>query len=158
MVITLEQRTADTVRIYFEKAKNPEIKRTLTQKAQSLEEALEDYGNTLLPGADSFGQTICVDGKYIGDVWCYCIDRNNEPNCMISYCIFETDYWSKGIATAAVRMFIKNICAKYHVKTIGAFTFSHNIASIKVLEKNGFLVMEEYEEEGILSKYLRCEC
>ena len=158
MVITLEQRTADTVRVYFEKAKNLEIKRTLPQKAQPLEEALEDYGNTLLPGADSFGQIICVDGKYIGDVWCYCIDRNNEPNCMISYCIFEPDYWSKGIATAAVRMFIKNICVKYHVKTIGAFTFSHNIASIKVLEKNGFLVMEEYEEEGILSKYLRCEC
>jgi len=35
-----------------------------------------------------------------------------------------------------------------------AFTFANNIASIKVLEKNGFQVMEEFEE-GIESKYLQ---
>lgn len=43
----------------------------------------------------------------------------------------------------------------YHVKTIGAFTFSDNLASIRVLEKNGFVVMEEFEEDGVLSKYLQ---
>jgi len=26
------------------------------------------------------------------------------------------------------------------------------------LEKNGFVVMEEFEEDGILSKYLQYEC
>jgi len=158
MVITLEKRTADTVRIYFEKASKKEIKRVLPQKAKTVEEALEDYEKTLLPNADSFGQIICVDGRYVGDVWCYCIDMDNEPNCMISFCIFETEYWSKGIATAAVNMFIKNICAKFGVKSIGAFSFSHNGASLNVLEKNGFAVMEEFEEDGVLSKYLQCEC
>jgi len=158
MVITLEKRTADTVRIYFEKASKKEIKRVLPQKAKTVEEALEDYEKTLLPNADSFGQIICVDGRYVGDVWCYCIDMDNEPNCMISFCIFETEYWSKGIATAAVNMFIKNICAKYNFKTIGAFSFSYNHASIRVLEKNGFSVLEEFEEDGILSKYLQYEC
>ena len=77
---------------------------------------------------------------------------------MVSYCIFDTDYWGKGIATAAVAMFIENVRNKYDVKTIGAFTYSHNIASIKVLEKNGFSVREEFEEEGVWSKYLQYEC
>ena len=77
---------------------------------------------------------------------------------MLSYCIFEPEYWSKGIATTAVKMFIQDICARYHVKTIGAFTFSHNQASIRVLEKNGFVVMEEFEEKGVLSKYYQLEC
>lgn len=27
-----------------------------------------------------------------------------------------------------------------------------------ILEKNGFVVMEEFEEDGILSKYLQLEC
>ena len=157
MIITLEQRTADTVRTYFEKANKPEIKQVLPQKAKTVEEALADYERTLLPNASSFGQTIYVDGKYIGDVWCYCIDMDDEPNCMISYCIFEPDYWSKGIATVAVNMFLKNLRSRYSVKSIGAFTYSHNIASIRVLEKNGFSVMEEFEEDGVLSKYLQYE-
>ena len=55
-------------------------------------------------------------------------------------------------------MFIKNVCERYNVKTIGAFTFAHNNASIRVLEKNGFVVIEEFEEDGVLSKYLQYEC
>ena len=158
MHISLENRTADSVRIYFEKTNRSEIKRVLPQKAKTVEEALEDYEKTLLSNAKSYGQTVYVDGKYVGDVWCYCIDMENEPNCMISFCIFEPEYWFKGVATTAVKKFIQNICARYHVKTIGAFTFAHNLASIRVLEKNGFVVMEGFEEDGVLSKYLQLEC
>jgi RimJ/RimL family protein N-acetyltransferase len=157
LIITLQERTADSVRIYFEKTNRPEIKRVLPQKAKTVEEALADYEQTLLPNAESFGQTIHVDGKYVGDVWCYCIDLDDEPNCMLSFCIFELIYWNNCIAAAAVKMFIQNICALYHVKTIGAFTFAHNRASIRVLEKNGFVVKEEFEEDGVLSKYLQYE-
>ena len=158
MLITLKNRTADSVRVYYEKANKTEIKRVLPQKAKTVEEALEDYEQTLQPNAKSFGQTVYADGKYVGDIWCYCIDMNDEPNCMLSFCIFELEYWSKGIATTAVKMFIQNICARYHVKTIGAFTFAHNQASIRVLEKNGFIVMEEFEEDGVLSKYFQFAC
>ena len=80
MMITLRNRTADTVRTYFEKADRPEIKRFLPQKAKTVEEALADYEKTLKPGASSYGRTIYADDQYIGDVWCYCIDQNEEPN------------------------------------------------------------------------------
>ena len=156
MVITLGERTAETVRIFFEKANRPEIKKVLPQKAKTVEEALADYEKTRLPGATSFGQTILADGRYVGDVWCYCINMDDEPNCMVSFCIFEMESWSKGIATAALKLFIEAIRAKYGVKTIGAFTYANNLASISVLEKNGFSVMEEFEENGVLSKYLQC--
>ena len=156
MVITLGERTAETVRIYFEKANRPEIKKVLPQKAKTVEEALADYEKTRLPGATSFGQTILADGRYVGDVWCYCIDMEDEPNCMVSFCVFELESWSKGIATAALKLFIEAIRTKYGVKTIGAFTYANNLASISVLEKNGFSVMEEFEENGVLSKYLQC--
>ena len=156
MVITLGERTAETVRIYFEKANRPEIKKVLPQKAKTVEEALADYEKTRLPGATSFGQTILADGRYVGDIWCYCIDMEDEPNCMVSFCVFELESWSKGIATAALKLFIEAIRARYGVKTIGAFTYANNLASISVLEKNGFSVMEEFEENGVLSKYLQC--
>ena len=156
MVITLGERTAETVRIYFEKANRPEIKKVLPQKAKTVEEALADYEKTRLPGATSFGQNILADGRYVGDVWCYCINMEDEPNCMVSFCVFELESWPKGIATAALKLFIEAIRAKYGVKTIGAFTYANNLASISVLEKNGFSVMEEFEENGVLSKYLQC--
>ncbi len=41
--IVLGERTEETVRIYFEKAKQPVIKAMLPQKAQTVEEALEDF-------------------------------------------------------------------------------------------------------------------
>lgn len=157
MVITLQPRTADTVRIYFEKANTPEIKSLLPQKAKTVEEALADFEKTQLPDATSFGQTIYVDDVYVGDVWCYCIDPADEPNCMVSYCIFEPDLRSRGIATAALGLFIDTIRRKYGIRTIGAFTFSRNTASLRVLEKNGFALMEEFEEDGIQSKYLQYE-
>ena len=69
MIIALKERTADSVRTYFEKANRPEIKQVLPQKAKTVEEALADYEESLLPNAASFGQTVYVDGKYVGDVW-----------------------------------------------------------------------------------------
>lgn len=155
MHISLENRTEETVKIYFEKANTPRIKAMLPQKAQTVEEALADYKKTLLPDAGSYGKIIMVNGIYIGDIWCYCIDVNEEPNAMLSYCIFEKAYWSQGIATQAVAMFLKEIHAKYRLGTIGAFTYSENSASIRVLEKNGFALMAEFSENGKSSKYLQ---
>lgn len=157
MEITLGTRTADTVRIYFEKANRPEIRQVLPQKATSVEEALADYEKTLLPDATSFGRTVHADGRYIGDVWCYCINMDDDPNCMVSFCIFDPEYWSRGIATTALGMFMEQVFERYNVKTIGAFAFARNKASIRVLEKNRFVVMEEFEEDGVWSKYLRYE-
>ncbi|MBQ7874364.1 MAG: GNAT family N-acetyltransferase [Oscillospiraceae bacterium] len=153
MDICLCRRTPDTVKTYFERASTPEIRKFLPQKAKSLEEALCDYEKTLLPGASSYGKTIYANGKYIGDIWCYCIDKNDVPNAMISYCIFDEKFRSKGAATKALRLFLDEIRKEFGFTSVGAFTFAENTASIKVLEKNGFAFTEEFEESGILSKY-----
>ena len=155
MDIYLGNRTAETVRTYFVKANQPEIKAVLPQKAQTVEEALADYRETLLSNANSYGRTIIANGNYIGDIWCYRIDVNEEPNAMLSYCIFEKAYWSWGIATESVGMFLNEVRARYTLNTIGAFTFSDNFASIRVLEKNGFIELEEFSEDGRFSKYFQ---
>lgn len=156
MKIELGERTAETVALYFVKAQQQIIKDTLPQKAKTVEEALSDYQETLLPDATSYGRTIIVNGAYIGDVWCYCIDKEDTPNAMLSYCIFDDSYWNQGIATAAVSLFLNEIKGKYELHTIGAFTFSENRASIKVLEKNGFSFVEEFYEDRRKSQYFQC--
>lgn len=154
-MIVLGTRSEETVRLYFSRAQQPIIKAVLPQKAQTVEEALADYQATLLPDARSYGRTILVDGNYVGDVWCYGLNRDEEPNAMLSYCLFEPAYWGKGIATRAVGMFLEEIRGKFGLQTIGAFTFADHAASIRVLEKNGFCLMEEFVEEGRRSKYFQ---
>ncbi|SFD11420.1 GNAT family N-acetyltransferase [Butyrivibrio sp. YAB3001] len=151
--IVLGDRTEETVRIYFEQAQKTSIKSMLPQKATTVEEAIADYHETLLPTATSYGKTILADGTYVGDIWCYCIDKTDTPNAMLSYCVFDESSWNKGIATSATLLFLKEIKNKYNLESIGAFTFSDNLASIKVLEKSGFELIETFEEDGRESKY-----
>lgn len=154
MVVELRNRTADTVIVYFQATRDPEVRKYLPQKATTESEALADYEKTQQPGATSYGRTIYADGNYIGDVWCYCIQQD-EPNAMVSYCIFDKAYWSKGIATEALRMFLAEIVEKFGLKSVGAFTYSSNESSIKVLLKNGFIDTETFVEDGIESKYFQ---
>ena len=153
--IILGCRSEETVRIYFEQAQKPVIKAMLPQKATTVEEAIADYQGTLLPTSTSYGKTILADGKYVGDIWCYCIDKADTPNAMLSYCVFDESSWNKGIATDATLLFLEEIKNKFNLESIGAFTYSDNLASIRVLEKSGFELIEAFEEEGRESKYFQ---
>lgn len=155
MKIELHARTEEHVRIYFEKAKDPEIRALLPQKATSIEEAIADYYTTQKPGATSFGRTIYVDAAYVGDVWCYGLNQENEPDAMVSYCVFEKTYWNHGIATKALEYFLEEIVAEFELKSIGAFSYGENCASIAVLKKNGFGVLERFIENGVECVYLQ---
>ena len=154
MVVELRDRTANTVIAYFQATRDSEVRKYLPQKATTETEALADFEKTQQPEATSYGRTIFVDGNYIGDVWCYCIQQD-EPNAMVSYCIFDKAYWSKGIATETLRMFLAEIVDKFGLKSVGAFTYSSNESSIKVLLKNGFIDTETFVEDGIESKYFQ---
>ena len=157
MEVTLHDRTAETVSVYFTKSQQPEIKQMLPQKATSVEEALADFAKTQLPGATSYGRTIYADGHYIGDVWIYGIDMNDTPNAMLSYCIFEKEMWGKGATTQGVHLFLEEVRDRFGLQTVGAFTYAANVASIRVLEKNGFSLVESFSEEGTLSQYYQLE-
>lgn len=153
MTVTLAERSAAHVSTYWHKTQDAEIKALLPSSAQSEEQALEMFQKSLLPAATSYGKVILADGQYVGDIWCYCIDEQEEKSAMLSYCIFEKSLWNKGIVTQAAEQFLREIFERYSIEKIGAFTYSANTASIRVLEKLGFDFVEEWEEDGVLSRY-----
>ena len=160
MDVILGSRTAETAAIYFEKTDNEAIRKVLPQKARTVEEAVADFHASQRPGASSYGRNIWTggrDGRYVGDVWCYGIDPARTPNAMVSYCIFEQSLWGQGVASKALKLFLLEITRKYDLKTVGAFTFSDNLPSIRVLEKNGFRLIEEFVENGVFSKYFQLD-
>lgn len=151
--LTLRERTAEQVKTYFEKTSNPQIYAMLPRSVFSVEEALAAFEKSKLPNADSFGRTICVNERYIGDVWCCCIEKGGDPEAMLSFCIFEPEYWGKGIASQAVAQFLGEVFARYPISRIGAFCCESNAASARVLEKCGFSLVESFCEDGVLSRY-----
>ena len=145
----------------FDESKTYEISfwaKNDTNKTQTeiYEKAISDFEKTLLPDAASFGRTIYVNANYVGDVWAYCIG-GDEPNAMLSFCVFEKSLWGKGIASEAVRIFLDEMKEKYSLRSMGAFTFSNNQASINVLMKNGFQEKETFTENGVESKYFQID-
>lgn len=157
MRIELRERTEKHVRINYEKMKDPQIKAMIPMTEKTLEQAIADYEKTLLPGATSFGQTIYVDGAYVGDIWCYCMNLEEEPNAMLGYCLFEKELWGRGIATEAVKRFLRIAAQWFDMKTMGAVAYCSNGASLRVLEKSGFEKKEEFAEDGVLSAYYQKE-
>ncbi len=68
-----------------------------------------------------------------------------EKSAEIGYWIGEP-YWGKGIASEAVKLITEYGFKKNDILRIYACVFEFNIASMKVLEKNGYI------KEGILKK------
>lgn len=154
MEIKLRERTRETVVHYFTHTQTKEIRRFLPQKARTVEEALVDYEKTLLPGAGSFGRSIYFNGSHVGDIWCYGIQKE-DPNAMVSYCVFDKVARGKGVATEALGLFLLEIKKRFDIRTVGAFTFADNTASTGVLRKNGFALVETFTENGRESAYFQ---
>ncbi len=155
--VTLGVRTAETAAIYFRRTGSGVFRSTLPQKARSVEEAVADFHASQRPGAASFGRTILADGRYVGDVWCYGIDPAGTPGAMVSYCVFEPELWGQGVATQALELFLPEIVRRYALRSVGAFTYSSNLSSVRVLEKNGFTLLEESTQDGVSSRYYQRE-
>ena len=151
--IELLPRTRENAELYFYKTQDEEICTVLPSANKTVEEALTAYDKASLPDATSFGRSIYWEGRYIGDIWCYCINRDETPNAMLSYCIFEKEYWGRGMATAAVKLFLGQIRERLSLRSVGAFTYANNESSIRVLEKNGFVCKERFVEDGRESAY-----
>lgn len=151
--IELLTRTRENAETYFYKTQEDEICRMLPSVNTTVEQALAAYDKACLPGAASAGRSIYWEGQYIGDVWCYCIDRDETPNAMLSYCIFEKKLWGRGIAAAAVEMFLEYVKEQFSLQSMGAFTYADNVSSQRVLEKNGFACKERFVEDGRESAY-----
>lgn len=153
MNLELRDRTLDHVSIFWGKMRDEEMKRLIPSTNATVEDALVMFKESLKPDSSSFGKVVYFEEKYIGDIWCYGIDEKNGKMAMLSVVIFQKELWGQGVASAATNEFVREVFKKYQIEKLGAFTYAYNFRSIGLLKKIGFIEMEEFFEDGILSKY-----
>ncbi|MDR2809147.1 MAG: GNAT family N-acetyltransferase [Tannerellaceae bacterium] len=86
-----------------------------------------------------------TDGKAMGGISLVPLSDVERFSAEIGYWLGES-YWNKGIATEVVRTFINYLFHNTSIVRLFACVFTHNLPSVRVLEKNGF------RKVGILHK------
>ena len=76
-----------------------------------------------------------VDNRIAGHIGSWTQDGQRQ----VGYWIGK-DYWGRGIATQVVSMFLRVVTDR----PIHAYVAKHNVASIRVLEKCGFLLHADF--------------
>ncbi len=75
--------------------------------------------------------TIVWDGQVAGNIVCFDVDEKRTVGYWLG-----SDYWGKGIATDALKQFVKRVPER----PLYAYLAAHNHASRRVLEKCGFIM------------------
>jgi len=89
-----------------------------------------------------------VDGQVAGSIGFFQKEDVYRKNIEIGYFIGE-EFWGRGVGTEAIRQALGYIENNFDAVRIYAEVFEHNIASMKVLEKNGFH-LEGIREKAVI--------
>lgn len=96
---------------------------------------------------------IDVDGNAVGGIGIHPQEDIHKRNAELGYWLAEP-FWGQGIITAAIKQAVDFAFAAYDIDRVFARPFGTNLASQKVLEKNGFVLEGRFEKvlvkDGVL--------
>ena len=94
------------------------------------------WEKNILGNPDAIAQTILVDGAVAGNIGSW----TQEGFRLVGYWIGK-EYWGKGVATRALSAFLQAVTNR----PLQAHVVKHNVGSIRVLEKCGFIEEKSVE-------------
>lgn len=132
--IRLRDTELDDLALFFEHEQDPVAVEmaAFTPEDPSNHAAFMEHWQRLLTSEAITKRTILMDGDVVGHIASWTQDGDRE----VTYWI-DRNRWGKGVATAALRMFV----AEIDTRPLYARTASDNIGSQRVLEKCGFVVV-----------------
>ena len=92
-------------------------------------------------GKEGVWRSIWVDGQLVGSISVERKDDGGQAIGEIGYMIL-TPWWSQGLGTEAVRLICEITFRELALEQIIGQVFPENVASARVLEKNGFRLEE----------------
>lgn len=115
--------------IFFEHQREPEANRMAAFPAREQDAFLAHWAN-ILSDDDLTKKTIVFEGQVAGNIVCF----DKEGKRLVGYWIGR-EFWGKGLATEALAELLRELTAR----PLYAWVATTNVASIRVLEKCGFV-------------------
>jgi RimJ/RimL family protein N-acetyltransferase len=101
-------------------------------------EAFNAHWARVLADGANITKTVVAGGQVAGNIACFPQDGEH----LVGYWLGR-EFWGRGVATTALRTFL----ASQSLRPLSAYVARHNLASRRVLEKCGFVLEGEDEEE-----------
>ncbi|MFN8399923.1 MAG: GNAT family N-acetyltransferase [Anaerolineales bacterium] len=139
--ITLRPVLETDLPILFQQQLDPEAVAISAYPAKDRGEFMRHWEG-ILKNKNVTAHTILYKEKVAGHILCW---KEGKYEQRIGYWIGK-EFWRRGIASAAVQEFLLLV----QVRPLFAEAANHNIASQKVLQKNGFTL---HDEGGKISMY-----
>lgn len=135
--VVLREVQAEDLPLFFEYQQDPEANymAAFTAKDPTDQEAFMAHWTRNLSDATNTIRTILIDGQVAGSVSSY---EETAGHLEVTYWLGKS-YWGNGAATAALRAFL----ALVTTRPIYARVAKDNRASLRVLEKCGFTIIDE---------------
>jgi RimJ/RimL family protein N-acetyltransferase len=124
--------------MFFEHQRDPVAVAMVAFKSRD-REAFDAHWAKILADETCLKKTIMIDGEVAGNIGSFEREQKRE----VGYWI-DRAYWGRGVATAAVSAFLELETRR----PLYAGVAPHNAASLRVLEKCGFTVVREADEQS----------
>ena len=145
-VATLRKMTSVDIDDFMEWATDDEVTKYMMWNSYTSREEAERFFQEVVEKHAWF-RVICIDKKVVGSIT---LDKGKGAHSCkaeLGY-VLSRKYWGKGIATQAIKIALHSGFNDLDVERIEAFVDPSNVASQRVLEKNGL------EKEGLLKNYI----
>ena len=140
--IRLRDVEAGDLALFFEHQRDPVAVAMVVFRSRDAAEFAQHWAN-LLADSSKLKKTIVVDDQVVGNIGSWTSDGKRE----IGYWI-DRAFWGRGIATEAISAFLR----LEQTRPLYAGVAKHNAASIRVLEKCGFVRFEDDGDTHIILK------
>jgi RimJ/RimL family protein N-acetyltransferase len=116
--------------VFFEQQRDPEAARLASFPSRDREQFMAHWTARVLGDPTVLVQTVTVDGELAGHVVSWW-DRDRR---FVGYWLGRR-FWGRGVGTRALRLFLE----REHTRPLFADPFSGNTASVRLLERCGFV-------------------
>lgn len=130
LTVTLRPVEAGDLPALFEYQLDPEANRMAVANPRDAE-AFAAHWARIFASPETIARAVIADGVLVGTVSCFRL----EGAPAIGYWIGR-EHWGRGIATRAVALLL----AEVPTRPLHARAAASNVASIRVLERNGFVI------------------
>ncbi len=128
--ISLRAVTDADLPIFYEQQLDPDATRMAAFPSRERTAFMAHWANKVLVNPTGMVRTIVWAGQVAGNV----VSWEQEGDQLVGYWLGKA-YWGKGIATTALQLFLHAVT----VRPLYAHVAKHNVGSIRVLEKCGFI-------------------